>query len=480
MAFQNIGKDPYFSANVSGRTIDFVLEYDPTNGNVNLKEKGILAVGTLPIFSNGIFNQTVLDQLNINQTQRNSLYLDIQKDTLNSHRANGGNAKGLTLPSWAQQSQQGQPPGAQPNPPGTAPPPAIAGITNIFSPGLNINADFTSANASSVYGGITVYPKNILQTRQDTLQISQYQYQPPKGDIFTSATTDIGDILTQGLQRGTALKQLIGKVILPIPNGIQDSNNVSWGEDQMNNLTAAATAQVLSNPGAAALGAAAAAAFSQATGIPNVTGLAIYASLINQAGGIANLPPETQSIIKTAISSAILKQGGFEVPAETILSRGFGIVPNSNMELLFNGPTLRQFTFAYRMSPRSEPEAADVRKIIRFFKQGMAARKQNAQGGSGARSLFLGTPNVFKLEYKTGNEDIAGLNKFKICAMTGFSVNYAPDGEWAAYDKGQPVSLTINMGFQELEPIYESDYQEKGPLITTNDNPKVKPGDVGY
>jgi hypothetical protein len=475
MAFQNIGKDPYFSTNYGGRTIDFVLEYDPTNGKVNLKEKGITSVGTFPIFSDGIFNQSALDQLNINTTQRNSLYLQIQKDTLNAQRANGGNAKGIVLQSWAQPSQQGQPPGAAPAPPGVAPPNALAAIGNIFSPGIPLQIDF-SDNAKSVYGGLTVYPRDILKTRQDTLKITQYSYKPPKGDIFTSANTNVGDILKDGLQRGTALKDLIGTVILPIPNGIQDSNNVSWGSDEMNNLAAAATAQVLSTLPQAALGTAVAGGLSSFTGIPNVTPYVLLAELASK--GVTD--PEVQAQLKTALASIILKQGGFEVPAETILSRGLGVVPNSNMELLFNGPTLRQFNFAYRLSPRSEEEAADVRKIIRFFKQGMAARKQNSQGGSGARSLFLGTPNVFKLEYKTGIEDIAGLNKFKICAMTGFTVNYAPDGEWAAYDKGQPVSLTVNMGFQELEPIYNTDYQETGPLIASGDNPKVKPGDVGY
>lgn len=477
MAFQNIGKDPYFTTTYGGRTVEFVLEYDPSNGNVNLKEKGILSVGTYPIFSNGVFNQTVLTNLNINQTQTNSLYLDIQKDVLSAQRGNGGNANGSVLPSWAQQSQQGQPPGTSQGPPGVAPPSGIAAIGNIFSPGIDINANFTSVNAKKVYGGTTVYPRDILKSKQDTLQITQYTYVPPKGDIFTNALTSggIGDILNLGLERGTAKKDFIGTVILPIPNGIQDSNNVAWGSDEMNNLSSAATAEVLNNFAPAAMGAALS-GLTQAAGGPNITPTALLLKLVSNGG----LSPDALAQLKTALSSQILKQGGFEVPAETILARGFGIVPNSNMELLFNGPTLRQFTFGYRLSPRSSREAADVRKIIRFFKQGMAAKKQNAQGGSGARSLFLGTPNVFKLEYKTENESIEGLNKFKICALTGCTVVYAPDGEWAAYDKGQPVSLTLNLGFQELEPIYESDYQEDGPLIKSGDNPPVLPGDIGY
>jgi len=322
MAFQNIGKDPYFSTNYGGRAIDFVLEYDPTNGKVNLKEKGITSVGTFPIFSDGIFNQTTLDQLNINTTQRNSLYLQIQKDTLSAQRANGGNAKGIVLQSWAQPSQQGQPPGASPAPPGVAPPNALAAIGNIFSPGIPLQPDF-SDNAKSVYGGLTVYPRNILKTRQDTLKITQYSYKPPKGDIFTSANTNVGDILKDGLQRGTALKDLIGTVILPIPNGIQDSNNVSWGSDEMNNLAAAATAQVLSTLPQASLGTAVAGGLSSFTGVPNATPYALLATLASQ--GVTD--PEVQTQLKTALASIILKQGGFEVPAETILSRGLGVVP---------------------------------------------------------------------------------------------------------------------------------------------------------
>ena len=94
-----------------------------------------------------------------------------------------------------------------------------------------------------------------------------------------------------------------------------------------------------------------------------------------------------------------------------------------------------------------------------MFKQGSAPRKLNSQSGAGAASLFLGTPNVFKLSYKTGDKEISGLNKFKICALVNMNVIYAPDGQWAAYDKGQPVSVQMSLNFQEIEPVYESDYQ---------------------
>jgi hypothetical protein len=42
-----------------------------------------------------------------------------------------------------------------------------------------------------------------------------------------------------------------------MPNNAQDSNNVSWGEDNMNSLTTAATGTILNNPGGTAAGLAA-------------------------------------------------------------------------------------------------------------------------------------------------------------------------------------------------------------------------------
>jgi len=109
-------------------------------------------------------------------------------------------------------------------------------------------------------------------------------------------------------------------------------------------------------------------------------------------------------------------------------------------------------------------EALVIRKIIRYLKQWSAARKvsKNVSGqslGADQPSFFLGTPNVFKLSYRTNNgSPIAGVNRFKQCALTKISTNYTPDGEWNAFEGGMPVSVQIDMTFAELEPLYNTDY----------------------
>jgi hypothetical protein len=59
------------------------------------------------------------------------------------------------------------------------------------------------------------------------------------------------------------------------------------------------------------------------------------------------------------------------------------------------------------------------------------------------------------------------------------SVVYAPDGQWAAYAEGQPVSVQMSLNFQEIEPVYESDYQ-KTIFDNLGDYSPVNDDDVGY
>jgi hypothetical protein len=307
------------------------------------------------------------------------------------------------------------------------------------------------------------YPEDALYNKtQDHLSIAQYSYKPPRSnDIFGDAL----DTLRNGSKRTSPLKELLGMVNLPMPNNITDSNNVSWADDNMNNLSAALTSYVTNDPLKTLGGAAGLRAGASALGVGG--GAAQIASLL---GALADMKafktgatPAMKTLLGGAVNSQILGMLGVSVSPESILARGYGIVPNSNLELLFNAPTLREFTFQYRMSPRSRSEAKIINNIIRFFKQGMAAKKISSisgGGSAGAQSYFLGTPNVFQLQYKTtGGKTIKGVNRIKTCALTGFAMNYAADGNWAAYDEGQPVSVIMNMSFKELEPVYDTDYQ---------------------
>ena len=160
-------------------------------------------------------------------------------------------------------------------------------------------------------------------------------------------------------------------------------------------------------------------------------------------------------------TSAALGALGANVSAADLLARQTGQIFNPNMELLFNGPTLRSFSFSFKMTPRSPSEAQECKNIIRSFKSNMAPKTKNT-GSVGGSGVFLKTPNVFELQYKKGGREHPFLHRFKQCFLTNVSVNYTGEGVYTTYDDATPVSMQIDLSFKELEPIYDVDYDDTG------------------
>jgi hypothetical protein len=142
---------------------------------------------------------------------------------------------------------------------------------------------------------------------------------------------------------------------------------------------------------------------------------------------------------------------GANVTPDQLLARSSGQIFNPNMELLFNGVTLRSFRFSFKMTPRDENESLQIKSIIRSLKKNMAPKS----GGN-----FLSTPNIFELVYRKGNRDHPFLHKFKQCALTDMSVNYTGENVYATYADGTPISMVMDLSFKELAPIYDTDYAD--------------------
>ena len=336
---------------------------------------------------------------------------------------------------------------------------------------------FEAGGGDTIEGGAYPIDNTYGEIRgQDYVTIDQFIYQPPRRDqILGTGKINPIENLTKGQQRLTPLKKFVAMVKLPMPNNITDSNAVSWGDDAMNNLSATLTSAVMRNPTAGIAGGLVSSLINPTLGKMLTLGMVAadndgivgpngeqlrdvdsrfkaVAKMLESSGG--------NTLMKANLGAGILGMLGVNVSPESLLSRGFGVIPNSNVELLFNKVTLRDFQFSWRMSPRDEREALQVKKIIRFFKQGMAAKTISNQAGE--RAIYLGTPNVFRLQYRTtGGRIIEGVNRIKPCAVVGTAVNYTPDGQWSAYAEGQPVSCTLSIQMKELEPVYASDYSTK-------------------
>ena len=464
----------------------YQLDYDTSNGYVQVIQVNAPS-GTQPIFYNGTFSSNSP----LTSAQQTTLYPQLQNDVRSAYNATGGASKGSNLPAWAQTQNQGNPAGtnnttlpSSVNGTSTANANAGTSIQNLWSaltnPAEFLNQFSTQGNAFGYAGekieGTLKYPQDLDVKNQDFLSITQYRYKAPNAEALLggNATENFKNIGLNGLFRNgdfsAGIEQILATVFLPMPNNVSDSNNVAWGDEGFNNIAAALSAAA-QNP----LVAGAMVGSSAALG----TGATLAGMLAVAAGQGAIGAPLAQEL-STMLTSKAIKGAGLQVNPETILQRGAGIIPNNNMELLFNGPALRSFSFQYRMTARDQNEASVIRKIIRSFKQGMAPKKLNST--SGAPSYFLGSPNIFRLSYQNGgNGNILGVNSFKTCALQSFGCNYTPDGFWAAYDGGQPVSVVMQMQFAELEPIYDTDYQEDNAAPLRSDLANVvNPDSVGY
>ncbi len=232
-------------------------------------------------------------------------------------------------------------------------------------------------------------------------------------------------------KRSDTNKRTIGTVILPIPGGIQDGQSVGYGDSRMTPLDMAKANIALSTV-ADGFGAGVEAAGDAVTNLSNAMG-------------------ENKKALAAVIA-------GMAAGAGDMLTRTTGAVTNPNMELLFNGPSLRTFSFQFLLAPRSQDEAKTIIQILRFFKQGMSPIRTKSR-------LFLKSPHTFQLSYRNSKgQDHKYLNKFKECALASFGVNYTPNGNYSTYEDGVMTAYQMSMTYRELNPIYNDDYGNDGSL----------------
>lgn len=302
------------------------------------------------------------------------------------------------------------------------------------------------------------YPYEALTDSTDYLQVSILEYSRPSGpsELISSSgsrrnagdTVYAGNIQSNQLsklplnpQNANASKRTSASIILlPMPSNIQDGNSVTYADDTLNGITAAAAGGVLD--------------IMKSADFSNLNTSDLFDRILDKAGAVGTAvggPGGAKDLILKALAAQSVNLFGGNISIDQFLAREKGEIFNPNMELLFNGVTLRSFKFSFKMTPRNDKEMKQVKNIIRTFKQNMAPRTATS-------STFLKTPNIFELTYKKGPEPHPFLHKFKQCALTDMAVNYTGENVYATYADGTPVSMVMDLTFKELEPIYNSDY----------------------
>ena len=327
------------------------------------------------------------------------------------------------------------------------------------------NINIHAKNVRRDYGDY-FYPEDIRTNKQDRIRFTMRQSEgsdisPRLGGFEGSAGQNVR-------RRKTKEGVITGSVTLPMQPGITDANAVDWNPGQLNAVQAfgaGASLNLMNSPNGGSL-------FTKGGQI-----LQQVASELTRPDGPGG------NTYASALKVYLAQQA---VGVQGLLSRTTGAVLNPNMELLFNAPALRPFTFNFVLSPRDESEAKQVKQIIRFFKQGMSVKTTS--------SIFLKAPHIFDIRYQTfdknGTEikDHPSLNRIKTCALTSFNVDYTPSGSYMTFNDNERTmtQYAIQMNLTELNPIYEDDYQDGGAGAdafsdgTSSDRKALSDDEIGF
>jgi hypothetical protein len=297
-----------------------------------------------------------------------------------------------------------------------------------------VNIPISQPDVEFVSNNIKTYPIN-MSSLQDRMEFTVWKYKN-RGNT-NAASVNILSLGSPEYERvGSA-----GFVYLPVTK-ISDTNSVNWQEDGLNQIQ-----KELAN-------------LSLGLMQPGTTGN----KPLDQAGKLLDMARTS-----TGFGNLVrLSLAGQAVGVNNLLTRATGAILNPNLELLFNGPVLRQFGFGFDLLAKSKNEAGRIKEIIKFFKQNMAVRDDAGEvEGSSGQNLFLNSPYVFRIKYLSGstgdNEnapDHKSIGKIKMCALQSCTVDYTPMGTYMTFNDPEKTMFMyrITLQFKELTPIYSSDY----------------------
>jgi len=290
------------------------------------------------------------------------------------------------------------------------------------------------------------YPLKMMDNQTDYLEIKIYDYIAGGFSVQTVSPYVIAPTAQQKIQSLEANKKIKPKyyITLPIPQAISDNNSVTWGDDTINPLEAYGLGTfnegVNENPIEAAKSA--------------------YTTVLNSA---TNLDARTKQAILNQLGASAVNAVGGNVSASSLISRATGQVLNSNLELLFQGVNLRAFPFTFDFAPRDKKESDEVKSILRVLKKSMTPSNGGAgSGGNTGRGLFINSPSIFQLAYRSGPGEHPFLNRFKPMALTDMSINYTGSNTYATYEDGTPVHIQVSLTFKEINPVYAEDHDTVG------------------
>lgn len=226
--------------------------------------------------------------------------------------------------------------------------------------------------------------------------------------------------------------------------------------------------------------------------------------ILGAVGSVASdfsngIPDMTDVLVKNAkdfggeAAGALIERAGVQ-NGQDIIMKAQNKVINPQMQMIFRGVNMRNFTMEFLFTPKSKEESDQVSAIVNTF---IYAQTPTITGGNG---MYFTPPSIFTIKFlmaessakndiinslvNAGNNIIPGVNLgdfaanklskkgtnsssnepeplgventrlFKVgrCVLTDVSVDYAPNG-WLSFKGGAPVQTRLVLSFKEMDII---------------------------
>jgi hypothetical protein len=294
--------------------------------------------------------------------------------------------------------------------------------------------------------GALRYPANVaMKENSDYVMFEFYEYQPPFQDINRSDTEAKAGPLgayNESVLSSRLYDKTSGKtIVLYMPEDISTGYKANWSGKAFSNIGR----DILTGAGSADLGQ----QFSNGTNA--------FETMIDQ------IIPNTGAKV---IQEVIGKITGESIEPNDIFASTRGVILNPNVELLFSGIDLRNFSLNFKMVPRNANEATMIKDIVKEFKKAMLPKFAKGTelpvstllaSPQSIASNFIRVPNVCRVSFMRGGDLNTDVPQYKMCAITQVDVNYTPDGAYATYDDGSMVAISLSLSFQETKLIFSEE-----------------------
>lgn len=231
-------------------------------------------------------------------------------------------------------------------------------------------------------------------------------------------------------------------IVLPYPANMQENFEMGYDSPAMGPLYGMAMESFRQMQGAESIGAGVKKFFAD-TNMDSLRSALGQAGYLGLRGAITGI---TESFDK-----------GKTAQATDIVT---GMVPNPHLTLIFSNVALRQHQFRYLFAPNSEKELQTLKEIIRTLKKRMLPTLAGTSG------MLLTFPDTVDIEF---GPDKNVPYTIKRCVLASLNINYAPMNSPAMFKTGDPVAVSIDMSFKEIEQYTRKDVPGTDPLdVTTN------------